>query len=58
MFGNNYTPYSLRISEDLHAKLRFIADKHKRSENKEIEFVLERYVEEFEKEFGEIVVDN
>ena len=40
MRGNYYQPFSLRISEEMHHKLRIIAENHKRSENKEIEFAL------------------
>jgi len=54
MSGNYYPPFSLRISEDLLHKIKYIADTNKRSTNKEIEFVLERYVNSFEKENGTI----
>ncbi len=52
MRGNYYQPFSLRISEEMHYKLRVIAEAHKRSENKEIEFVLEEYIKQYEKEHG------
>ncbi len=52
MKGNYYQPFSLRISEEMHYKLRVIADAHKRSENKEIEFVLGEYIKQYEKEHG------
>ena len=54
MAGNYFPPFSLRVSEDLIDKIKFIASKNKRSANKEIEFVLEKYVEDFEKENGVI----
>lgn len=54
MGGNYYPPFSLRISEELHEKLKYIARENKRSENKEIEFVLEQYVKKYEKENGKI----
>lgn len=54
MKGNYYTPFSLRISEDMHEKLKFIAKDHKRSENKEIEYILEHYIKQYEKENGKI----
>ncbi len=56
MAGNYYTPFSLRISEEMHHKLRAIANIHKRSENKEIEFVLEEYIRSYEKENGDLPV--
>ena len=45
--ANYYTPFSLRISEELLGKIKQIAVQNKRSANKEIEFVLERYVREY-----------
>ena len=52
--ANYYTPFSLRISEELLGKIKQIAVQNKRSANKEIEFVLERYVREYEAQHGEI----
>ncbi len=49
-----YPPFSLRISEELLAKLKKIAAENKRSANKEIEYVLEQYVREYENSFGPI----
>ena len=54
MRGNYYHPFSLRISEEMHYKLRIIADSHKRWENKEIEFVLKKYIKGYEAEHGTI----
>ena len=42
--ANYYTPFSLRISEELLAKLKVIAVRNKRSANKEMEYALEQYV--------------
>lgn len=56
MSGNYYTPFSLRISEELLAKLKYIANRNKRSTNKEIEFILESFVENYENENGSISV--
>ena len=55
--GNYYTPFSLRISEELMAKIRVIAARNKRSINKEMEYALERYVEAFEDRHGEIQIE-
>lgn len=52
MKGNYYQPFSLRISEEMHHKLKVIADAHKRSENKEIEFALEEYIKQYEAGHG------
>lgn len=50
-------PFSLRISEELMDKIRFIAQKNLRSANKEIEFALIKYVVGYEKDNGEIKVE-
>lgn len=50
--ANYYAPFSLRVSEDLLDKIKRIAAQHKRSANKEIEFVLEQYVQQYEQAHG------
>ena len=55
--ANYYTPFSLRVSEELLSKIKVIAVRNKRSANKEIEFALEEYVKAFEKRHGEIEID-
>lgn len=57
MMANYFTPFSLRISEELLTKIKIIAARNKRSANKEIEFVLEQYVQDFESRHGEIAID-
>ena len=52
--ANYYTPFSLRVSEELLDKVKQLAATHKRSANKEIEFALEQYVAAYEKEHGSI----
>ena len=54
--GNYYAPFSLRISETLITKLKIIAIENKRSTNKEMEYALEKYVNEYEKAHGEVHV--
>ena len=54
MAGNYYTPFSLRVSEALLDKIKYIAEENKRSANKEIEFILEQYVKKYEQENGKI----
>lgn len=54
---NYYTPFSLRVSEELLSKVKVIAVRNKRSANKEIEYALEQYVKDFEKRHGEISID-
>lgn len=47
---NYYTPFSLRISEELMDKIKELAKQNKRSANREIEYILEQYVREQEKD--------
>lgn len=54
--ANYYTPFSLRVSEELLDKVKQIAAANKRSANKEIEFALEQYVAAYEAEHGSIVL--
>ena len=54
MAGNYYPPFSLRISEILLDKIKYIAEENKRSANKEIEYILEQYVKKYERENGTI----
>ncbi len=54
--GNYYPPFSLRISDELLEKLKTIAFYNKRSTNKEMEFALEKYVQEYENEHGELLL--
>ena len=55
--GNYYSPFSLRVSEELLEKVKKIAGMNKRSANKEIEFIIEQYVKHYEAEHGVILVD-
>ena len=55
--GNYYTPFSLRVTEELLAKIKVFAVRNKRSGNKEMEYALERYVEAFEERHGDIQID-
>ncbi len=46
--------YTLRLDRHLFAKFRYIAEYEGRSANREIEQMIKKRVEEFEKENGEI----
>lgn len=48
--GNYYPPFSLRIPEELLDEIKKIAAQNKRSANKEIEFILQQYVEQHRRE--------
>ena len=47
----------IEINKELHYKLHYIAKYEGRSGNGEIIYLLRKYIEEFEKENGEIVCD-
>ena len=49
--------FTLRIEEKMLEKLHYAANKNKRSLNNQIEVVLEKYLEDFEKEYGTIVTE-
>ena len=55
--ANYYTPFSLRISEELLAKLKVIAVRNKRSANKEMEYALAQYVRSCEERHEEIIIE-
>ena len=44
----------LRLEEELYEKIKVIAERKKRSRNKMMEYVLEKYVEDYEKQNGAI----
>lgn len=48
--------FPLRLDDELREKLRFIAEQNSRSINKEIEFIVKRHIDAYEKEHGEITV--
>ncbi len=51
--GASYN-FALRLDDEMRQKIRIIAEKNKRSINKEIEFALEKHIAAYEKEHGEI----
>ena len=55
MAGNYYQPFSVRVPEELLDKIKRLAGMNKRSANKQVEFILEKYVEEWEGENGPIL---
>ncbi|MDO4945562.1 MAG: hypothetical protein Q4E74_10230 [Ruminococcus sp.] len=46
--------FNLRISDDLNEKLIKIAEYEGRSKNKQIEYILKKYVEQYEKQNQDI----
>lgn len=49
--------FTLRTDSDLLKKFRFVADYNARSANRELEVLMKKHVEEFEKKHGEITLD-
>lgn len=47
--------YTKEITRD---KFKYIADKNKRNASKELELLVEKHIENYEKENGEIVLQN
>ena len=55
--GKQANPYSLRVSPEIMAKIKKLAEENDRSLNGQIENILKKYVAEYEAEHGEIKVD-
>lgn len=54
---DNLPRYTLRISKDLLLKLHYVADYNGRTANKEIEQLIKAHVQNFEREIGEILLE-
>lgn len=52
MAGNYFVPFSVRVSEELLSKIKQLAVVNKRSANKQVEYILEKYVDEWEFQHG------
>ena len=48
---------NIRVEEESWNKLRIIASNNKRSINKEIEFIIDERIREYEEKHGEIEID-
>ena len=49
--------FTLRLEEAMLSKLGYISTQNKRSINNQIEVLLEKFIEDFEKDNGKIPVD-
>lgn len=49
--------FTLRTDTELLKKFRFVADYNARSANREIEVLMKKHVDEFEKKHGKITLD-
>lgn len=54
----NYPRYTLRISREMLDKVGFIAEFNGRTKNKEIEHIIKKYVNEYERLYGIIKTTN
>ena len=46
--------YTLRLQDETFEKVAYIANKEKRSVAMQMEYILSKFISEFEKEYGEI----
>lgn len=55
---DNLPRFTLRINRILLDKLQYIAEFEGRTKNKEIEQLIKKHIEEFEREHGTIEIEN
>ena len=55
---SNLPRYTLRIPNSLQQKIKYTAPFNGRSKNKEIEFAIKRYINDFERLHGNIEIEN
>ena len=48
----NYPRYTLRISREMLDKIGYIADFNGRTKNKEIEHIIKKYINDYERMYG------
>lgn len=54
---SNLSKFTLRTDSELLKKFRFVADYNARSANREIEVLMKKHVNEFEKKHGKITFE-
>lgn len=50
--------FNLRLKDDQDEKLKIIAEKQERSKNKQIEYILKKFISDYEKVNGDIKIEN
>ncbi len=50
--------FTLRLQDENFDKIKYLADKNKRSIAMQIEFLIEQYIEDYEKQHGQIICDS
>lgn len=53
----NYPRYTLRITREMLDKVGFIAEFNGRTKNKEIEYIIKKYINDYERMYGIIKTD-
>lgn len=56
--ATNKRVFTLRLEEDNFEKIKYIADKNKRSIAKQIEYVIEQHILDYERKHGSIKEEN
>lgn len=54
---SDLSKFTLRVDKELLKKFRFVADYNARSANREIEVLIKKHVNEFEKKHGNIIFE-
>lgn len=54
---NSQRPYSLRVDEVAYEKLRIIAKENNRSINAQIEYLIKQCIHQYERQHGEIKIE-
>jgi hypothetical protein len=54
---NDKISLNIRLNEDFHSKIKFISETEYRSLNNQIEYILQKYIKEYEKDNGEIATE-
>lgn len=50
--------FTLRTEQETLDKLHILAELEERSDNKELEYILKKYIKQYEQEHGEIEIKN
>lgn len=54
---SDLSKFTLRADSELLKKIRFVADYNGRSANREIEMLMKKHINEFEKKYGKITFE-
>jgi hypothetical protein len=54
---SDLSKFTLRIDVELLKKFRYVADYNARSANREIEVLMKKHVDEYEKKYGKITIE-